>query len=220
MASLLNGKQSSDTTLVYIVNALNGEIKQVNTLATQAGQAAMENMDAIDGVRLIAIQTGQEFAAYQQTMSWQNVSQYVESQIADLYTQDGDLIAKGVPVMQAISALSQNANQIQLSFEQSLASYAQQLGEVRSDVNTVSTYITADISGLWIQSSNSPAKILLANDGMKLYVNNTVVAQWEAGGQVGTSMLSIDNGGAMSLGDNFRVAVRSAGNVSIVYTGA
>ena len=119
MASLLNGKQSSDTTLVYIVNALNGEIKQVNTLATQAGQAAMENMDAIDGVRLIAIQTGQEFAAYQQTMSWQNVSQYVESQIADLYTPDGDLIAKGVPVMQAISALSQNANQIQLSFEQS-----------------------------------------------------------------------------------------------------
>ena len=212
--SLLNGASGqNDNTLVYIVNALNGSVKKVNTLAEEAGRIARNAEDGVADVVIEITNVSEEFAAALSAADNAIRSELAQQWIADIQTilADGSYTTEQAVLSAISSAVEQTASSLTASFNQSLLDMDT---NIRTDI---SSFIQQDASGILLGRSDSPVRLRITNSQIQIYnVNDDdVITYWNIEEQRTPKALSVPTGGQFSLG-NFRFVPRSSGNLSLV----
>jgi hypothetical protein len=210
--SILHGAGgTNDNTIVYIVNALNGEIKQVNTLATTAGQIAQEAADGVETVVLVISNVREEFANELELKANIARLELTETTVADLENQYGEVVASAVQLASRTSTLEQTATSLTTSF----VTLSSTLGQTEDSLEEVRSWIQESADGILIGKSNSPVKMRITNDQIQIIENNNVITYWSNQAQLTPQSLTIPQGGSLTLG-SFRFVPRSSGNLSLV----
>ena len=206
--SILNGASGqNDNTIIYIVNALNGDIRRADTLAKQAGALAhkAEN-DAEQAVLLIA-NVRDEFWSELELKADHATLEITQNTVADLVNEYGELVDV-ISLKADSSEVTQTANSLTTTF-------TQMINETNGNVTTLQTYIQETADGLLVGKNTSPVKLRITNDRIEIIEGNKVVTYWSNMIQVTPSSLVIPEGGNFTMG-NFRWVPRSSGNLSIV----
>ena len=202
--SILNGASGlNDNTLVYIVNALNGEVKKVNTLASDADRIARQAEDGIEQVVLLITNVRSDFTSALELKADLSQLTMTEATVADLVTEYGDLVDT-VALKVDTSTFTQTAQNLTAAFQ-----------TTSNDVDTLKTWIQAGIDGLLLASSNSTVKLRVKNDRIEIIDGNDVVTFWSNVQQQTPKEFIIPTGGSFQMG-NFRWVPRSSGNLSLV----
>jgi len=199
--AMLKGVQGN--TIMYIVNALDGNIKKVNTLATTAGTVAREAADGVEQVILLVTNVREDFTSALELKADLASLQMTETTLADLVTEYGDLV-ETVALKVDTSTFTQTAQTITETFE-----------TVNGDLDAFKSWIQADASGLTLGNNASQVKLKIYNDRIEIIEGNDVVTFWSNVTQQTPKELIVPEGGSLTLG-NFRFVVRSSGNVSLV----
>ena len=204
MAEMLQGVNGN--TLVYIVNALDGNIKKVNTLAKEAGDLAALAEDGVQNLTITITNISEEFSASLIALDSMLRTELKQEWIADFTIGEQQLQAA---INAVSSSLTQTATEIRQEFVQE--DYNLQTGIF----NTIATYIQSTADGILIGKSNSPVKLRITNERIEIIENDEVITYWSNVMQVTPTALEVPQGGSFSMG-NFRFVPRSSGNLSIV----
>ena len=207
-------RNANANTIVYIVNALNGEIKTANTLATAAGIIAEQ---AADGVDQLIITIGEISTDYVSQLQYNEAVariSFQETQTAQLIDQNGNLVGQ-LALMVNQSELTQTANSITAYFTQQITDVNTALSGTDADVQEVRSWIQESADGILIGKSNSPVKMRITNSQIQIIENNNVITYWSNQAQLTPQALTIPQGGNFTLG-SFRFVPRSSGNLSLV----
>jgi len=218
-------------TLVYIVNALNGEVKRVNTLVKEVAKYANEGLSSltIDLERVEELYgalvelTDTEFAT---RLTKAILKTY---KVGGTYTDNnGNIVEVGgedsiiTELDEISSSLRQTADNITAMFtsrDASIETLNSTTGNLTITTTELKSYIQSDINGITLGRSDSPVKLKIMNDG--IYIVNTTddteekITYWNTQEQRTPKSLIVPTGGNFSMG-NFRFVPRSSGNLSIV----
>lgn len=205
--SILHGASGiNDNTIVYIVNALNGEVKQANTLAQHAGAQAADNAEAIEDIQYEIGNIHTDYALAVDLTEAKAQITATSSQVADLVTQNGDIVGQLAGKVDT-STFTQTAQSITEEFES--------INGADGDLTKMKTWIQADISGLQLGSSENSIRMVITSSEIAIYDGNDKVTFWSNVQQQTPKEFIVPTGGSFQMG-NFRWVPRSSGNLSLV----
>lgn len=204
MADILQGASGNNAnTIIYIVNALNGDIKKVNTLADGANTIARQAADGVEQVVLLVTNVRNDFTSALELKADVADLTMTNTTLADLVTEYGDLV-ETVALKVDTSTFQQTAENITETFT-----------TVNGDLDLLKTWIQAGIDGLLLGSSDSTVKLRIQNDKIEIIDGDDIVTFWSNVQQQSPKSFIVPQGGSFTMG-NFRWVPRSSGNLSLV----
>ena len=208
---------TNDLAVKYLVDALNKDVEQVNTLAKKADYVATKAEDDAQ-TSLTRIENVSETLSGEITRTESLIRSELKQQwradIVDGVT--GEILSQNEILQFVASAISQSASDITFAFEQA---------DALTNTTISSFFQFSPITGLYIGNSESPIRLRLKNDRIELVrfpdANNIddepeVVTYWTTDIFASPLAFNIPAGGSFTMG-NFRWVPRKAtGNLSLV----
>jgi hypothetical protein len=225
--SILNGASGqNDNTIIYIVNALRGDVKTVNTLAMDASRAAQAANDGVTEIVTVTIQNLQSNFTSELSKTDSSIRSYVSEQVG------GEVLVKkiGEQGIEEILNKSQKIQEMSTELEQTSSAFIFQFQNeqgaipgLTNEINAFKSWIEANSGGLILGNDTSTIQLKVMNDGIQIYSRDNPgepITFWNSEQQLQPRQVIIPTGGSLTIG-NFRWVPRTGpdgqpGNLSLI----